>query len=77
LELAAEHLYSGVDNVNTVNYEYSTVRLEGFWVPPTGQTDKWKALALKPRVKAEHAPKWAHHTHACVNAYALSGKHML
>jgi hypothetical protein len=26
-------------------------------VPPTGFTDKWKAL--KPRVKAEHVPKWA------------------
>jgi hypothetical protein len=26
-------------------------------VPPSGQTDKWKAL--KPRVKAENVPKWA------------------
>jgi hypothetical protein len=45
------------------------VRLECSWalwqeqneafptVPPSGQTDKWKAL--KPRVKAVNVPKWA------------------
>jgi hypothetical protein len=31
-------------------------------VPPAGQTDKWKALKL--RVKAVNAPKWAQHSQA-------------